>query len=61
MSGHMSIFLITYFYFMCSGVLPARMSVRVLLNPLELELKRVVSCHVGAGIKPLRATSVLIC
>ena len=33
-----------YFYFMYIGVFPEYM-----LDPLELELQTVVSCHVGAG------------
>jgi hypothetical protein len=40
--------LFIYFSFMCTGVLPAYACVMV-LDPLELELQTVVSCHVNAG------------
>lgn len=39
-----NIFLI--YCFICTGVLPAYVSVRV-LDVLELELQRVMSCHVA--------------
>lgn len=36
-----------YYYFYVYRYLPAYMT--VLLDPMELELQVVVSCHVGAG------------
>lgn len=39
---------ICYFYFVCIGVLPVCIYVRV-SDPLKLELQTIVSCHVSAG------------
>ena len=51
MFNHLFYFILFYFilfYFMCIGVLPVYVCVRV-LDPLEVELQTVVSCHVDAG------------